>query len=578
MGNKLNKPNNSININKPNNFDNLRNCYFSILDLSFLRHQNIINNNKSNKDICYRKNFKNCKLRKKLRPDIDWKTYLFNFFEKQIRKHHEFYEDIIDEIKQEKFGFESQYLSFMFFIDFENTYNSKNKDYNFKEYMIEDELDYEKQLKSRLSRNSSICYDDVNRAKSIIIIEDIPEEEIDEDQKSSKEQKKKRKKVINLIKLIKSQIEEKNHPINIVISIFEKHISSLIENLSEEYKGRPKKVIEQLNSTIFTNIQKFAVKIHTAVKLFYSCVVNLECFSEEKDELINVIMSILFNTGSLYHKVFSLLNMEYSEEFEDFKNKLVLYKTLKPKDIQIADKFCLDDNTKKLIDDLKNKNGEKSISLSNNIIFIDDKLEGYEAAINKLLSLPSIRSPYKKMMLIASISTEITECVNNYWAGMENLLPSPGYLQVNSDELLKIFIFIVAHTQLSELYINAKFVKNFTFSLTKSSMIGFYNSTLDAAINYIQIKLLEDIHDNDSDKIGITEECKKSIIANIRNNSSNNIPATYENNKLYESIDEDIMELPPKDYSSFKTINACKTVKNLKKSKNSMIDFFNESK
>lgn len=569
-----NKSINSLNIKKPNNFDNLKQSYFSFLASSFLNHQNAINNNKSNKDICFKKNFKNCKLRKKIRPNIDWKTYLFNFFEKQIRKSHEFYEDIIDEIKQEKFGFENQYLSVIFFLDFENTYNSKNKDYNFKEYMKDDELDYEKQLKSRLSRNSSIAYDD-NIVRSLIIIEDLPEEEINEEQNSSNEQKKRRKKVINLIKLIKSQIEEKNHPINIVISIFEKHISSLIENLSKVYEGQPKTDIEKLNSTIFTNIQKFAVKIHTAVKLFYSRVINLECFSEEKDELINVIMTIIFNTGSIYNKIFHLLTMQYNEDINDFKDKLSLFKDLKPKDIQIEDKFCLDENTKKLIDELKNKNGEKNLTLSSNIIFIDDKLEGYETAINKLLTLPTIKSPYKKMMLIASISTEITECVNSYWAGMENMLPSSGYLQVNSDELLKIFIFIVAHSQLSDLFINAKFVQNFTFSLTKSSMIGFYNSTLDAAINYIQIKLLEDIKDND--KIGINEELKKSIIASlsIRNNTSHNITTGNQNNKLYDSIDED-RDLPKKDYSSLRTFNTCKTVKNLKKSKNSMINFFNE--
>ena len=569
-----NKSINSLNIKKPNNFDNLKQSYFSFLASSFLNHQNAINDYKSNKDICFKKNFKICKLRKKIRPNIDWKTYLFNFFEKQIRKSHEFYEDIIDEIKQEKFGFENQYLSFIFFIDFENTYNSKNKDYNFKEYMKDDELDYEKQLKSRLSRNSSIAYDD-NIVRSLIIIEDLPEEEINEEQNSSNEQKKRRKKVINLIKLIKSQIEEKNHPINIVISIFEKHISSLIENLSKVYEGQPKTDIEKLNSTIFTNIQKFAVKIHTAVKLFYSRVINLECFSEEKDELINVIMTIIFNTGSIYNKIFHLLTMQYNEDINDFRDKLSLFKDLKPKDIQIEDKFCLDENTKKLIDELKNKNGEKNLTLSSNIIFIDDKLEGYETAINKLLTLPTIKSPYKKMMLIASISTEITECVNSYWAGMENMLPSSGYLQVNSDELLKIFIFIVAHSQLSDLFINAKFVQNFTFSLTKSSMIGFYNSTLDAAINYIQIKLLEDIKDND--KIGIDEELKKSIIASlsIRNNTSHNITTGNQNNKLYDSIDED-RDLPKKDYSSLRTFNTCKTVKNLKKSKNSMINFFNE--
>lgn len=75
-----NKSINSLNIKKPNNFDNLKQSYFSFLAMSFLNHQNATINYKSNKDICFKKNFKNCKLRKKIRPNIDWKTYLFNFF------------------------------------------------------------------------------------------------------------------------------------------------------------------------------------------------------------------------------------------------------------------------------------------------------------------------------------------------------------------------------------------------------------------------------------------------------------------------------------------------------------------
>ena len=530
MGNKQIK---SSNINITNNNDTIKEQYFSYLSKSFINHKYSINNYTLNIKLSFQKNFKNSNNPKnKLRLNLNWKAYLLNFFEKQIGKGHDFYSDIINDINKEKFGFENKYLSFIFYIDYENKYYNKNHENIFKNYVDEEELDYEKELKNRLSRNSSVDASSSKRVGSILdlpCLEEGGQIELKEQNLNNFEKKNLRKQIIYLVKIIKSQIEEKNHPINIVISIFEKHISSLIEDLLESYKSPDEEKqnflenIEKLNSTIINNIQKFTTKIHTATKLFYSKVLHLDCFIEEKDELINIIMGILFNTGSLSQNIYHLFHLQYLKDIEDFRDNLKVIKHLKPKDIQIDDKFCLDENTDKTIKDLKanfykdnsniNINEEKSIFTSLNKS-IKNKNDGYNSAIEIIRSkLPKIKSPYKKMMLIASVSTEITECVDNYWAGTDEIIPSQNYLQVTSDELLKIFIYIVVHAQMPELIIHEMIVQNFTFSYTKSSMIGFYNSTLDAAITYIQKNLLDDV------KIGITEEFRNSIRDSLKLNN-----------------------------------------------------------
>ena len=267
-------------------------------------------------------------------------------------------------------------------------------------------------------------------------------------------------------------------------------------------------------------------------------------------------MGIIFNKGSLENKIKLLFSLQYKGEISIFSNNLKCIRNLKPKDIQIDDKFCLDENTDKLINKLRKEyneedqninKDEKDEKIFSNVLKTNkrklyskskNKYDGYNSAINILKNeVPKEKSPYKKMQLIASISTEITECVDKYWEDEEEIIPSWEFLQVTSDELLKIFIFIVVHSELDELIIHEMIVQRFTFSLTKLSMIGFYNSTLDAAINYIQNNLLDEV------KNGITENFRNSIIGKVKISSTlnkNNNIAFTQNNKLYDdSTDEE---------------------------------------
>jgi hypothetical protein len=110
--------------------------------------------------------------------------------------------------------------------------------------------------------------------------------------------------------------------------------------------------------------------------------------------------------------------------------------------------------------------------------------DSYQEAVKLLKSIKKYRVPFEKMMLIASITTEITESVNNFWKDLEKLIPT-SLLNIDADQLMTIFIFIIIKSQISELLVHSKFVKEFTTSTTRSTMMGYYYTTLEACLIYI---------------------------------------------------------------------------------------------
>ncbi len=58
-------------------------------------------------------------------------------------------------------------------------------------------------------------------------------------------------------------------------------------------------------------------------------------------------------------------------------------------------------------------------------------------------------------------------------------------LNIDADELMTIFIYIIIKTQMNDILIHSKFIKEFTTSTTRSTMIGYYYTTLEASLIYI---------------------------------------------------------------------------------------------
>ncbi len=476
---------------------------------------------------------------------ISWKKFMIHYFTSKVNEE-SFYSDIIKNIEKEIFLSENKYISNAFFKEFEimtkpQIFEKLDKKYKFNDNEKESENELlEKDLK-RITYNENIK--ETNFSTSRINLTNITlnlggsfnnnnySQSINSDDPAF-EYALIRNRVKEIIKIFKTHIKNKDHPINIVICIFEKFFSKFLNDKKKKMTNSNYIGIENFNKYIIEEIHKFILKTQSALKLMYAQVFNLQCLSEEKDETINLITNTLFSTGNLYKEIYELFSIELKKDIEDFSLKLNFLKNIKPQELNIPNKFCLNELTeefkktlKKESKDefvLKEKDGSESglnntkeeinkeLNISKNKITNNKLDSGYKSAIQLIRGLKHTKIPFEKMMLIAKISTEITNCVNYCWEGMENFI-SPTLLNINADELMSIFIYIALKSQMPDLLIHKKIISEFTTKTTKQSTIGYYNITLEAAVEYIIKDAINELNLSDKFYEVVKDKNKKKI-------------------------------------------------------------------
>ena len=303
--------------------------------------------------------------------DVTWLEYITNYIEDTMYDHHySWCSELLIFIKEQSFMSESKYDSTFFYNEFliktipTSLYDEKDIDndeniievdkaenaYNAKQPINLEELD--------ITANLGGSYLDLNTDD---LLPDDP----------TIQYQKRRKLVKKYIKIFKEHIyKNADHPIMSIIigfnRIFSKYINTNLKNLENQLKKReitPEQYVNNLSAfetEITTNLQKFIIRMHCTVKLFYSMVVDYTCFQDEKDDLLNMIITLFFKTGNLYEAVYELYNLAFSKQIQDMQDKLVNLKNVKPKNLDVQIKFCLDDDTLELQKKiLKEKREEK---------------------------------------------------------------------------------------------------------------------------------------------------------------------------------------------------------------------------
>ena len=477
--------------------------------------------------------------------NINWKNYILHYFNSRINEN-EYFSNIFYDIQNESFLSENKYVSSAFFKEFELLTEPENleiidKNLNFND---DKEIDKDEILTNNLKQ---ITYNDnmkdINFSTSKINLSNLTvnlggsfnnENSIYDE--VGLEYKMIRNRIKAIMKIWKRHLKNNDHPIRIVVSIYEKHFTHYI---IEEKKKLKKNEIKNFNDDIIEEIHKFILKCQSTLKLMYSQSFDFLCLSEEKDETINLITNCLFETGNLYDEIYNLYQIELAKNIEDYSKKIKVLENINPQNLNIPDKFCLNNLTEEYKNNLKkNNNNEFTLSGINNtdnnkerneilneintnkrtsvIEEIEIKKEGYKSAINLLKGLKHKKTPFEKMMIIATISTEIIKCVNNYWKGMEHYISST-LLNITADELMAIFIFIVIKSQMSDLLIHKKIIFDFTTKNIKQSTIGYYNITLEGAVEYILNCAIQEL--------GFEEEFKH---INDDNKCNTNVPFSIE--------------------------------------------------
>ena len=148
---------------------------------------------------------------------------------------------------------------------------------------------------------------------------------------------------------------------------------------------------------------------------------------------------------------------------------------------------------------------------SNKISLLNGLPASYEKAIDLLRKVVKRKSPLEKMQTIANVSIEITECINVFWNGRDSIVSST-LLNLDADDIMSIFIYVIIKAKIYDLLIHSKMIKEFTTSITKSTMMGYYYVTLEASIMF-----LFDVKDTKSLSKLTNEQVKSSFIKPDKN-------------------------------------------------------------
>ena len=108
----------------------------------------------------------------------------------------------------------------------------------------------------------------------------------------------------------------------------------------------------------------------------------------------------------------------------------------------------------------------------------------YLNAINYLGQIDTYKAPLEKLIVIALISVIITDCIDKYWDSFKNDI-SPKFLNINADELMSIYLYIIYKLKSPSLFVHLDFIKYFTTPISKQSMIGYYFTALEGCLNFI---------------------------------------------------------------------------------------------
>ena len=589
--------------NSTNNYSNeekrLKESYYALLDRILKDRYD-----KNRKDIfnqsysLFAKDFQKCYINQKIVATklahyfIPWKSYLMKAINNLANTNGYLWAyDLYNYISNESFQEQTKYQNMFFYEELQILSKPKIKNNN---NLTLDKSDYdgkEKELKledifnkeDKLEKNDPLYLIKIkissNLMGSFISAEsESPNSSLRRD--PNYEYQYNKNKIKEYMEIFKEHLKIKEHPINLIIVKFIQEFEQYINNTIEFYKDNYKinKIgCQEKASDIIKQLQDFIVLMQNVIKLFYSRSISYEYFKDEKDEFLNLVSYIIFNSD-IYHNFFELFELMNKEKSDKLEQQYELMGDIQPQEIGIKDKFCLNDKTNQFMEKLKlekknskiynknfknynansnilaiNVNGEEKLldikdeedissSINDNKSNNNDKQESkrsdskvsnskissskisnsshenndnslkvtsdsgklnlftkdfsllteekdfskmpYGQAIEFIKKLSDFKVPLEKLIIIASISSLITECVNRYWKSMERFI-QPSMLSIDADELMTIFMYIIYKCHMPLLFVHADFIKYFTSPTTKSTMIGYYYTTLQGCLDFL---------------------------------------------------------------------------------------------
>ena len=310
-------------------------------------------------------------------------------------------------------------------------------------------------------------------------------------QMSKNEYEKNKMKLKEYISIFKKHLKNKDHPISICIKLFVEIFGKEIQSYTDEIEDIKKSDEKQQRAktvcaAICQQLVFYLFKLQKCFGYMYSSIFNFKYFENEKEEFTIMFSTEFFSHKKLYDLVLNLLTLEKEQEIYDFCKHILILNQLgiKPIHFGVDPKYCLDQDT---IDFQLNFIKQKNIKLTEdelneikNYISKKDYIP-YQTSIDLIKKVKLHQAPFDKMNVLYSMGNDVIENINNIWKPLEKFLPK-NFLSVDGDELIKIFAYILIKAKMPEILSHLSFIKNFTTKDTKSSMIGYYYTTIEAGV------------------------------------------------------------------------------------------------
>ena len=416
----------------------------------------------------------------KSKPIKYWKNVILHFLEKQNKLGITWCKELYQIIKAYQFTSEQKYLDSFFLQKFELKtkpkclYHSQsislNNSFNLNKSQNLDE--------NLIKSSSSKTLHDLTSSQYI-------------SQMNKNEYEKNKMKLKEYISIFKKHLKNKDHPISICIKLFVEIFGKEIQSYTDEIEDIKKSDEKQQRAktvcaAICQQLVFYLFKLQKCFGYMYSSIFNFKYFENEKEEFTIMFSTEFFSHKKLYDLVLNLLTLEKEQEIYDFCKHILILNQLgiKPIHFGVDPKYCLDQDT---IDFQLNFIKQKNIKLTEdelneikNYISKKDYIP-YQTSIDLIKKVKLHQAPFDKMNVLYSMGNDVIENINNLWKPLEKFLPK-NFLSVDGDELIKIFAYILIKAKMPEILSHLSFIKNFTTKDTKSSMIGYYYTTIEAGV------------------------------------------------------------------------------------------------
>ena len=295
----------------------------------------------------------------------------------------------------------------------------------------------------------------------------------------TKKYKIKRQESYELFDVIRTQLEYKENPFNIVINNFILFFIEEIRNKNiyldkiknkeglENYCG---KVLDELKE----QINEFITFLTKCITIFYR-INNIQEYDTYYALLISIIFNVKGNSKKLYYLFMQLINKKERNKNALFKNIIMNYQNkdnISPKDFLIEKKFCLDNDSIELINENK---------------LIARKIP-YEKTINEFKNIEVYQNPFDKLLLTVKLSKIIQEEISNFWHQIkeEEIKEKNINLNIEADDFINIFKYMLIKSGITNIHNEICFIECFTSNQIKSDSDWYYLSLIQVSLMQLE--------------------------------------------------------------------------------------------